>query len=99
MNSDCASARDVTAPAAIAAMAAATIQRNAAVLVIAKRVDVRNLVVGRSARQKTRADPAMQIARAAGGCAVGIVIGREHLAEHAEWDAVGGFVPHHGFLG
>src|SRR5437667_8902936 len=57
------------------------------------------LSAGGDCRQNSRCDPAVQIARAAACRAVVIVIGREHLAEHAERDAICGLVPHHRFLG
>ena len=51
-----------------------------------------------NARQKSCRDPSVQIARAAACRAVGVVISRQHLAEHAERNAVHGLVPHHRFL-
>src|SRR5205085_10854070 len=56
------------------------------------------LLSGGNATQDSRCNPAMQIAGAARRRAVGVVIGREHLAEHAERNSVRGLIPHHRFL-
>src|ERR1700686_873198 len=53
------------------------------------------LTAGGNACQTSRTDPAVQIARTARRCTIGIIKSRQHLAEYAERNSVRGLVPHH----